>query len=706
MNLRLRAAVAALLTASLVTTCAGASDATPPAKKHTPRAAKPKGPTVEEQIQALRQEMQGQIDSLKSTLADKDTQLKQAQQAATDAQAAAQRAQQAADTQQQAVTQNESAVNTLQSTVTDLKANQVSIASTISDETSAIKKSINNPSTLHYKGITLTPGGYLAGETVWRAKATGGDIPTAFNALPFEHADAYKISEFFGDARQSRVTLMAEGKVDWGTLRGYYEADWLGTGATSNNNQSNSYVLRERVLWAQAELNNHWAFTGGQLWSLATEDKKGLSNISGDIMTPQAIDPNYSVGFVWTRQWGFRVTKTFDRLAFGVAVENPQILYTASLAGNTPYAVVGSQGTNGGNFNPAINNCTPATSIVNYTNQSVIDSAGNSVQTAVPVYKTVNGCSNIANMSFNHSPDLIAKVAFDPSKMAHIELLGIGRTAHETVYPGETTNGNLYGGLNDIVTGTAVAPGLTAAGAYNNNIFMGGGGASFRFFLMNNKLVLGAKGLYGTGLGRYGNSTLADLTAKSNGEFSALHNGSGLATVEVNPNPRLALYFNYGIDYAGRDDWGSAGTTTSLGAPSAFFCPNTPGAFACTKTPTAADFATGGKWGASWANPGNAAVGYGSRLLNNSGCNTTSNPGYNGGASTGFAPGGSCGAQNKDVWEITGGWWYDFYRGDRGRLRQGFQYSYAERVGWSGASGIAARGLNNMFWTSLRYYLP
>ena len=67
---------------------------------------------------------------------------------------------------------------------------------------------------------------------------------------------------------------MVEGKPDWGTLRGYYEADFLGTGITSNNNQSNSYVLRQRVLWAQAETHNHWAFTGGEMWSLATEDKK------------------------------------------------------------------------------------------------------------------------------------------------------------------------------------------------------------------------------------------------------------------------------------------------------------------------------------------------------------------------------------------------------------------------------------------------
>jgi hypothetical protein len=498
---------------------------------------------------------------------------------------------------------------------------------------------------------------------------------------------------------------MVEGKTDWGTLRGYYEADWLGTGISSNNNQSNSYVLRERVLWGQAELKNHWAFTGGQLWSLATEDKKAISNLSGDIMTPQTIDPNYVVGFVWTRQYGFRVTHTGKYASFGIAAENPQILYTATLAGNTPYAVIGSQGNNGGNFNAAVNGCTPATSIVNYSNQTEIDSAGNTIQVAVPVYKTVNGCANVANLSFNEAPDVIAKLALD-SKISHIELLGIGRFAHETVYPGETTNSNLYGGLTDVVTGTAVAPALTPNGSYSNSVVLGGGGASFRLNLANNKFIIGGKGIYGAGLGRYGNSGLADLTANAAGAFSPIHNGSGLATLELNPTPRMAIYLNYGVDYASRDDWGQAGLTTTLGAPSAFFCPKTAGAFACTKTPTAADFALGGTWGGSWAAPSNAAVGYGSRLLNNSACNTFSNPGYNGGASTGYAPGGSCGAQNRDVQEISGGWWYDIYKGDHGRFRQGFQYGYAVREGWSGASGIGAKGIDNMFWTSLRYYLP
>ena len=170
-----------------------ASDPTPPAKKHVAakKAKTPPPPTVEEQIQALRQELQGQINSLKTDLADKDAQLKQAQQAAADAQAAAAKAEAAASAQQQAVTENAAAVTTLQSTVTDLKGNQVSLATTVSDETAKIKKEIANPTALHYKGITITPGGFVAAETVYRTKATGGDIPTAFSAIPYEGADAY-----------------------------------------------------------------------------------------------------------------------------------------------------------------------------------------------------------------------------------------------------------------------------------------------------------------------------------------------------------------------------------------------------------------------------------------------------------------------------------------------------------------------------------
>ena len=680
-------ALVSALSAGLAQTTASGTTSTSSTttKKTTRKPAPAKKPSVESQIESLREEMQTQIQQLRQQLNDRDQQLLQAQQAAAAAQAAAAQAQQQAAQLQPGITENTQAVSSLQGAVTDLKTNNTSLASTIQDNQAKIEKQITNPDVLHYKGITLSPAGsYLAGETVYRTHATGGDIPTSFNSLPYEHSDAYALSEFYGTSRQSRVALMAEGKPGWGTLRGYYEADWLGTGISSNNNESNSYVFRQRVLWAQAALSNGWAFTGGQLWSLATEDKKGLSNLSGDILVPLTIDPNYVAGFVWERQYGFRVTKTMDHAAFGIAFENPQVLYTATLAGNTPYAVLGSAGLNGGNYNAAISSCSPSTSIVNYTNE-----VNGGVNTYLPVYKTVNSCANISNYSFNVMPDIIVKAAFDPS-IGHFEVFGIGRYAHETVYPGETTNSNLYGGLKDIVTGATVAPALTTAGSYNNSIALGGLGASGRITVLNNRLTLGLKGLYGPGVGRYGASTLSDVTSASSGEFSPLHNTSALGTVEFAATPRLSIYLNYGGDYAGRSSW--SGTT--LGAPTA------------TKNPIT------GVWGGHWAAPAVAPVGYGSYYLNNSSCLTTSNPGYNG-SSTGYYPGGSCGAQTKDVQEITAGYWYDFYRGEYGRLRTGMQYAYAVRQSWTGLpvsgdgpDGVGTKGIDNMFFTSFRYYLP
>ena len=391
---------------------------------------------------------------------------------------------------------------------------------------------------------------------------------------------------------------------------------------------------RLRVLYAEAKTNTNWTFAGGQLWSLAAEGNKGISSAPSNTPTPLTIDPNYVPGFVWTRQYGFRVVKSTDKAAFGIAVENPQLLYTASLAGNTPYAVLGSGGNNGGNYNAGISACSPSTSIVNYSNQQVTDGAGNLINVAVPVYKTVNGCANVATLSFNQAPDVILKAAFDPG-WGHYEIFGIGGFAHETVYPGETTNSNLYGGLKDVASGLTVAPSLSSAGAISNSIKLGGIGGSLRVPVIAKKLTLGAKALYGPGMGRYGDSTLADVTADSNGNLAPIHNLSGLFTVEATPTPRMTIYLNYGGDYAGRTDFGAAGVSTSLGAPSPCFvassgtpCLNAAGKLTMPATITAAQIASG-TWGGTWAAPSNAAVGYGSRLLSNSSCNTDANPGYN-----------------------------------------------------------------------------
>ena len=697
MNLRFSAAAAAILAVSFVAAYGQTSPT--PANGNQTATGKSKAHTVEEQIQELRQALQSQqsqIDSLKTDLAGKDAQLKLAQQAAASAQSAAAKAEADATNQQQAVSDSAAAVTTLQTSVAGLKGNQATLAAAVTDQTSKIQKAIDAPVSLHYKGVALSPTGFLTGDLYWRAHGTGSGVATPFSAIPFEHGDAYSLSETGLTGQQSRLGLIVQGKLGWGTLRAYIEGDFLASATTANANESNSYVFRQRVLMGEAETNSHWILSGGQGWSLATENAKGISVAPANIANPIQIDPNFEAGFVWLRGGNFRLTKSFAKASFAVAVENPQLLYTASLAGNTPYAVLGSAGASGGFLNSAISGNSPVTSVVNYTNQ--VDGA---TDVAVPVYKTVNSCANLANISFNQAPDLLVKATADPGH-GHYELFAIARFAHETIYPGETTNGNLYGGFKDIATGSAIAPALSTAGSFSNSIRLGGLGASARVPLMPNKLTVGVKGLIGPGVGRYSSTVLSDVTANASGALEPIHNASGLFTVEATPTPRLQLYFYYGADYAGREDFASA-ASTSLAAPSAQFCLT--GTAICVTAPTAAQMAAGGLWGGHWAAPAVAAGGYGSRHLSNSACLVNTAPGYSG-SSTGYYPGASCSAQTRDVQEGTAGYWFDLYKGDRGRFRQGFQYSYLVREGWSGAEGIGAKGIENMLFTSFRYYLP
>src|SRR6201984_410231 len=202
-------------------------------------------------------QQQKQIQELKDPLGHKDQAVQQAQSAASDAASKADAAQAAAAQQQQSVTE-------LKSDVTDLKSNAANTATTVQETQKAVRAATESPIAIHYKGITITPGGFVAAETVTRQRAAESSINTPFNSIPYEGNALAHINESDFTARQSRLSLLAEGKTGPVKLTGYYEADFLGTGVTSNNRQSNSYVLRQRVLFAQAALNSGWIFTGGQ----------------------------------------------------------------------------------------------------------------------------------------------------------------------------------------------------------------------------------------------------------------------------------------------------------------------------------------------------------------------------------------------------------------------------------------------------------
>jgi hypothetical protein len=460
------------------------------------------------QQSAIMQQQQ-QIQELRDELRHKDQVVQQAQTTATDAAGKADAAQAAATSQQAAVTELKGNVSDLQGTV----------ANTVVNLQETQKQLSESPLAIHYKGVTITPGGFFAAEFVRRSRALAADINTPFNNLTMPGASQSAMSEFFGSGRQSRISMLVEGRLKSAKLSGYVEADFLSAAVTSNNNESNSYSLRQRQIWGQAALDSGWSFTGGQMWSLVTETTHGLDNRTEAL--PMTIDPQYTVGFSWARQFGFRVVKNFNnKVWFGAAVENSQ--ETVTTHNNAANFLVGSAGANGGLYNGSITNCSTS-----------LNSSGAPVTT----------CSPSANYSFNPAPDIIAKVAFEPG-FGHYEVYGIYTRFRDRVFP-----------CVDVTTSPcAGTTGPSAILAYNASKDGGGFGANARWALYkknNNRLDFGLHALYGSGIGRYGTATLADASITNVGTVHLIRNSMGLATLEWHA-PKVDIYLNAGAEYASR----------------------------------------------------------------------------------------------------------------------------------------------------------
>src|SRR5579862_9591023 len=460
--------------------------------------------------QAQLAQQQQQIRQLQDELHHKDQSVQQAQSAAADAASKADAAQAQASQQQQAVGE-------LKSDVADLKTNVNNAAMSIQETQKNINAAIESPLAIRYKGITLTPGGFLAAEFVRRNRALASDINTPFNSLTMPGASQSNISEFFGSGRQSRISLLAEGKLSNAKLSGYYEGDFLNAGVSSNNNESNSYPFRQRQAWGQAALSDGWSVTGGQMWSLVTETKKGMDNRTEAV--PMTIDPQYTVGFSWARQYAVRVTKNFGNMFWlGASMENSQATFTTH--GNEDNFLVGSAGAAGGLYNAAISTCS-----------STINSTATSVTTT---------CTPVAGYSFNPSPDFVVKAAFEPG-FGHYEIYGLSTSFRDRIFP--------CGG----VSSTTICDGKTGPSAIlAANIPKDGGGfgANARWTFAKH-LDFGLHVLGGKGIGRYGTGTLPDASIRADGSFALLKNAQGLGTLEWH-GPKLDVYLNGGVEYAGR----------------------------------------------------------------------------------------------------------------------------------------------------------
>ena len=343
---------------------------------------------------------------------------------------------------------------------------------------------------------TVTLGGFLAAEGVYRGRSETADIGSSFSGIPFPNSANAHYSESRFTARQSRLSVLAQGNANADTHLAFYgEFDFLGAAQTANSNESNSYNLRIRNVYGTVD----WDAEGiellaGQSWSLATLNNHGITPRNEVI--PATIDAQYSVGFTWARQPQIRVVKNFDhQFWLALSAENPQTTFAGG---------PGGPGSLAGIF-----------IINNHAGGSLLD-ANN-------------------NFSINHVPDIIGKAAWEP-------VIGDFQPLHMEVY-------GLYRSFYDRVDVTSAANVLgLPVGNNNHNMDGGGVGGGITWSIIPKILDLQVSGLTGSGIGRYGSGQLPDVTFKPDGTEAPINENIILLGATWHATPMLDLY-----TYAGQE---------------------------------------------------------------------------------------------------------------------------------------------------------
>jgi hypothetical protein len=367
------------------------------------------------EAQMLRKELaeqQQQIQQLREEAQRRDAAMRQMEQQLSALQSTAQQAQSAAQTAESSSRDNSAALTHVQTTVDDLKATTTNVSATYQKTEKRIND-LEHPAELHYKGVTLIPGGFVAAYGIYRAHNTTTDATSSFGSIPFSGTSNAHLSEFRMTARHSNLSLMAKANVHGIKTTGYVEIDFEGAAPSGNETQTNSFTPRIREYWFNGEMKNGLSFLGGQEWELLTPNSKGIAPKTE--VRPATIDASYLVGFHYARETMFRVTgKVNDMVTIAAAVENPETVV---------------QGTGA-----------PANVVYNGTGSN---------------FASVNTSTDVA-------PDIAAKIALDPG-WGHFELGGIARFFRSRYVttagvPDGGTNNNIVGGGFSFNAGLPLIP--------------------------------------------------------------------------------------------------------------------------------------------------------------------------------------------------------------------------------------------------------
>jgi len=308
-----------------------------------------------------------------------------------------------------------SQIDRLEGDVIALKTAEAGMA-TFEVQEKKLEQARQNPVSLRYRGISIAPGGFFAAEALYRTRAENADINTTWASIPYSAQSMAHLTEFRATARQTRLTLRADGAVGRVTLTGYFETDFLASGFGASEVQTNGYSNRVRQMWGRVQFENGWTFAGGQMWSLVTTNRVGIENLTE--MTPALIDATVLPGFDYARQNAFRVTKRWEgnKLTVAFAAEN------AATVGVTPPNVPAS-----------------------------VTSLLSGMATTGP------GVMSNTTYSTNVAPDLIAKATIDPG-WGHYEIKAMGRVFRDRLNATATMPGRNHTLLGGGIGAAAYVP--------------------------------------------------------------------------------------------------------------------------------------------------------------------------------------------------------------------------------------------------------
>ncbi len=353
-----------------------------------------------------------------------------------------------------------------------------------------------SPLSISIGNTTFAPLGFVDATFYGRSSNVGSGIGTNFGGIPFNTSATDHVSESNFSTQNSRIGFRVDSTVLGGKVLGYFEADFLGNAASSVYVTSNADTFRMRNVFVDWR-KNWFELLGGQDWSLATPNRKGLSPLPSDIFYTQNMDTNYQAGLVWSRQTQFRfVAHPSDNFAIGLSLENPQ-QYIGGSGGLSATAVT-----------------LPAASAISTLAGTQLNNGSNTYSAA------------------NLHPDIIVKAAYDAhvgdGQILHLEAGGIVRSFKDAVPFGTPTAFR-----SDTVT--------AASGEVNANLEVAKG---FRLI---------ANTFFGSGNGRYVFGLAPDVIVRADGSLSPVHTYSTVDGFEWTLHKNTVVYGYYGGVYIQRD---------------------------------------------------------------------------------------------------------------------------------------------------------